>query len=90
MTNVVFVVDYIRHVRLATIELEDGMEGDISHLATSNGYLYLTVSKMKTIYGYKLSSCSEFQCKRSFTIDSKTLKAMGVAYFSPREIITTR
>lgn len=66
------------------------MEGEITNLATSNGYLYLTIPKIKTIYAYKLSQCSEFECKRAFTIDSKVMKALGVAYFSPKEVITTR
>ena len=45
---------------------------------------------MKTINAYKLQKCQDFVCPLEFMIDAKRLKPLGVTYFAPVELITTR
>lgn len=53
--NVVTMVDYIAHNRLAVIELPEGYEGQVEDLAITNGILFATVPAIKTIFAYKLA-----------------------------------
>ncbi len=88
--NVIFVIDFIKHQRVATIELPQGFEGYVGSIATSNGILYVTLPYTKTILAYKLSQCADFVCKQTFSIDYTALKPLGVDYFSPVQIVTSR
>lgn len=88
--NTVYIIDFIKHQRLATIELPKGYEGYVGDIATSNGILFLLLPYMKTILAYRLDECIEATCKLSFSIDHTALKSQGVDFFSPTDIVTTR
>ena len=88
--NVITIIDYISHTRLAVIELPEGYEGQVENLAITNGILFATVPAIKTIYAYKLSKCNDFVCPLAFTVDAKTLNPLGVTYFSPLQVVTSR
>lgn len=88
--NHITIVDYIRHQRIAVIELPTGYEGEVESLAVSNGYLYALVKNIKTIFVYRMEHCADFECPVAFIIDVKQMKALGVTYFAPRQLITSR
>lgn len=59
-------------------------------MAITNGILFATVPAIKTIYAYKLSKCREFVCPLAFSIDYKSLSPLGVNYFAPLSVVTSR
>jgi hypothetical protein len=71
--NVITVIDYISHTRLAVIELPEGYEGQVENLAITNGILFATVPAIKTIYAYKLSKCNDFVCPLALQLTPKHL-----------------
>lgn len=87
--NIIYIIDFIKHQRVATIELPTGYEGQVGSIKSSNGILYVVLPYMKTILAYHLNRCVDFVCPLSFTIDSKALKPLGIDYFAPTDMVTS-
>jgi hypothetical protein len=81
--NFVYVIDFIKHQRIGSIELPSGYEGYVGSMSTTNGILFITLPYLKTIQAYHLNRCSSFPCPMSFSIDAKALKPLGIDYFAP-------
>lgn len=59
-------------------------------MSTTNGILFVTLPYMKTINAYHLNRCPSFPCPMAFSIDSKALKPLGIDYFAPLQLVTSR
>jgi hypothetical protein len=76
--------------RFGTITYPEGFEGEVGDLAVSNGILFVTLPSMKRIDAYYLKFCEATECPLGFSITASTLRPLGVEYFAPRRIRTTR
>ena len=64
-------------------------EAKVSHLATSNGFLYVTRPLAKVIDVYSLRKCADFStCKPDFSITKDTLNSFKIKYFAPVKVVT--
>jgi hypothetical protein len=88
--HIINVIDFIKHQQLGTIVLPEGYEGYVGSMSVTNGILFVTLPYMKTIQAYHLKRCTIFPCPLSFSIDLKTLKPLGIDYFAPVQIVTSR
>jgi hypothetical protein len=88
--NIIYVIDFIKHQQIGIIELPEGYEGHVGSMSVTNGILFVTLPYMKTIQAYHLNRCTIFPCPMSFSIDSKSLRPLGIDYFAPMQIVTTR
>lgn len=76
--------------RFGTITYPEGLEGQISNMAVSNGILFVTLPKVKKIDAYRLDRCTPQECPVEFSITASVLRPLGVSYFAPRRVRTTR
>ena len=76
--------------KFGSILYPEGLEGEVGSLAVSNGILFVTLPKIKQIDAYYLSQCDGVECPLGFSITVESLRSLGLEYFAPRRIRTTR
>lgn len=78
-------IDFVRHKIVTNISYVGHQEAEISHIASSNGYLYVLRKNVKTIDVYNLKKCKEnLKCTLEFSIDKDSMRNIGIDYFSPQ------
>ena len=83
------IYDYYGTKQVAEIIYEGGLEAEITHISSSNGFLYVLRKLAKTIDVYSLTKCHEYStCRPDFSITQSTMKGMGVNYFTPEKVVT--
>lgn len=88
--NVISMFWFSTSQRYGGITYPEGIEGEVGALAVSNGILFVTLPKIKQIDAYYLDQCDGVVCPLSFSITVEVVKKLGVEYFAPRRIRTTR
>lgn len=76
--------------RYGSISYPDDLTGEVGGLAVSNGILFVTLPKIKQIDAYYLSACDGTTCPLGFSLTVETVRKLGVEYFAPRRVRTTR
>jgi len=59
-------------------------------MAVSNGILFVTLPKIKQVDAYYLSQCEGVECPLGFSLTVESVRKLGLEYFAPRRIRTTR
>ena len=78
-------IDFVRHKIVTNISYVGHQEAEISHIASSNGYLYVLRKNVKTIDVYNLKKCKEnLKCTLEFSIDKDSMRNIDIYYFSPQ------
>lgn len=88
-TRLLHIYDFDRVMIIAEITYEDDYTGEISSIASSNGFLYVLRKYAKAIDVYNLAKCAEFStCKPDFVINQSVMKGLNVNYFTPQKVVT--
>jgi hypothetical protein len=83
------IIDYKFGFTLRNISYFGHHEAEVTHLATSNGFLYVLRGAVKTIDVYRVFECRGGEdCTPLFHINADTLKPLKVQYFAPQQLIT--